>query len=449
MTNPRRQSLIWVLSMLVIVGLFGWFTFRMTRRLAVEPYVDFHAFYLAADAARTGLDPYRVGTEMYIYPPMLAAWMTPITALTEIQAAWWWYALTVVGTITSLSLVWLAVSKQLQLPLTLSALAAAMAVTVLDWSTQIRWELEQGQTDWLMLLPLCIMLLSMNRVPWLAGLMLGFAINIKYLPLAFLLYFAVRRRWNLLGWSLLGIVMWALMPAFIYGWDRNLTFLGQGFAGLAKIVGVQIEGQAGYVFPLTYDRSVTIPSMLARMAGESSNTMVLVALGTLSLACLCMLVMWRMFRENGVSLFVGRGGRAEKEPRLHGISLLEVTLLFALMIAFSPQAMMRHYYLVLPVVMVAATLALGAASRSARVYAVLALLVGVLGSIGADVWQLWGAREAWKFYSGMAYCTVVMACLTLHASLLHLRKIRAVAKPQRVETPAIATECLLTATTVA
>ena len=137
LNDQRRRVLTWVLSILVIVGIFGWFTFRMTRRLAVEPYVDFHAFYLAADAARTGLDPYRVGTEMYIYPPMLAAWMTPITSLREIHAAWWWYALTVVGPITSLSLVWLAVTKQLQLPLKLSALAAARAVCVLAWSSQI------------------------------------------------------------------------------------------------------------------------------------------------------------------------------------------------------------------------------------------------------------------------------------------------------------------------
>src|SRR5439155_9977755 len=102
-----------ILGWVLIIGLLGWSSFRMARRLADNPYEDFQAFYLAAQAAQTGNDPYRAGTEMYIYLPMLAAWMAPLSKLTITQAAWVWFGLTLATTLGSLWLVWRALCHHL------------------------------------------------------------------------------------------------------------------------------------------------------------------------------------------------------------------------------------------------------------------------------------------------------------------------------------------------
>src|SRR5437899_12015571 len=106
MDMPTRFSLSTrhklILGWVLVIGLLGWSGFRMARRLAEKPYEDFQAFYLAAEAAQQGKDPYRAGTEMYIYLPMLAAWMAPLSKLTITQAAWVWFGLTLAATLGSL-----------------------------------------------------------------------------------------------------------------------------------------------------------------------------------------------------------------------------------------------------------------------------------------------------------------------------------------------------------
>src|SRR6266446_5163007 len=99
-----------------------------------------------------------------------------------------------------------------------------------------------------------------DALPISAGLLLGFAVNVKYVPLLFVAWLAVRRRWAAAGAAVGGIVLWAILPAAVYGWDRNLDYLGRATAGLGKLVGVHVEGQPGMVFPLEYEYSVSIPS---------------------------------------------------------------------------------------------------------------------------------------------------------------------------------------------
>lgn len=409
-----------ILGWVLVLSMIGWNVFRMSRRLADKPYEDFQAFYLAAEAAATGHDPYRAGTEMYIYLPMLAAWMAPLSKLTVTQAAWVWFALSLAGTLASLWLLWRTARHRLQWVPGPGDGILALGITLLIWQTQCRWQFEQGQTDWLTLLALSTALYCLDRFPVVVGLALGFAINIKYLPIVMVAYLALRGRWWTVLWSCVGTIAWALAPALVYGWQSNLTYLAQALGGLAKLVGIEVAGQAGYVMPLTYDRSITIPSLWARVAESLGQGMTFIAGMTLLSAAGIAAVGWFLYRIHQARLFVRRGGSLEAVPPVAGWVLLEFCFAMLLMIIFSPQAQMRHFFLLLPLVMLTAGLLILGSTVQIRLLALSGLVVGVLGSIGADIFSLFQAREVWKFISGASLSTLMLGYVTLAAGLQQL-----------------------------
>ena len=428
-----------ILGWVLVIGLLGWSGFRMVRRLADKPYEDFQAFYLAAEAAQKGNDPYRAGTEMYIYLPMLAAWMAPLSRLTITQAAWVWFGLTLAATLGSLWLVWRALCSRLLWKPSPGDGILALGITLLIWQTQCRWEFEQGQTDWLTLFALSVgfyfldfgssrdkingtSTLSSILNPMIVGLALGFAINIKYLPIVMVLYLAIRQRWACVGWSIIGTVLWGIAPALVYGWDRNLIFLGEGLGGLAKLVGIEIPGQAGYVFPLTYDRSITIPSVWGRVAEASGLGMMFTARDDCTLSGAG--IHYRL--DSFIVLikpgfFVDRGGLAEQQTEVRGWVTFEWSFMLVLMIVFSPQSQMRHFFLLLPLVLSTAGLMICGSTLQIRCLALAGLIIGIVGSIGADIFTLFGARETWKYISGMSVCVLLLGYLTLMAGFQEMK----------------------------
>jgi hypothetical protein len=417
--TPRQRAAI---GFLLIIIVLGWISFRMYRRLSDKPYVDFDAFYLAADAARTGADPYRAGTEMYIYPPMLAAWMSPLSNLTEIQAAWIWYGLSVMAMVGSLFLVWRTITQRFGFNLSVNDFLLTVGLTLLIWNPQVRWEFEQGQTDWLMLIGIAIALAYLDRSSLIVGLALGFAMNVKYLPLAFLVYFLIRRRWGHFIWSLIGTIVWGLLPSLVYGWEKNLVYLEHGLAGLGKLIGIQIEGQAGYVFPLTYDRSVTVPSAFARWAEQAGLGLPFIAGMSCAAALIICLIGAAMYRYHGIPLFQNRAGQSETTGMNASVASLEFLIIIALMLTFSPQAMLRHFFLVLPLVLTAVTMAWQGTSAVSRWSLWAALVLAVIGTVGADLVTPFGWREVWKACSTLSLGMLTLALVTLSAGLAHLSR---------------------------
>ena len=257
--------------------------------------------------------------------------------------------------------------------------------------------------------------------PLIVGLALGFAINIKYLPIVMVLYLAIRQSWACVGWSVVGTIFWGLAPALVYGWDLNLVYLSEGLAGLGKLVGIEIAGQAGYVFPLTYDRSITIPSVWGRVGEASGQGMMFVAGMTVLSAVVVFVLGWLIYRMHQARLFFDRGGKNEMHSDVRGWVVFEWCFMMVLMIVFSPQSQMRHFFLLLPLVQTAAGLMICGSTFQIRAVALAGLVVGVVGSIGADIFTLFGARETWKYISGMSICTLLLGYLTLMAGFQEIR----------------------------
>src|SRR5258705_8385049 len=95
------------------------------------------------------------------------------------------------------------------------------------------------QTNGLMLLMLALALRWLDRKPWLAGLALGFAVNIKYLPLVLLPWLLIRRRWLAAGSFVLGCIFFAILPAVQSGWNNNLNHLSTAFRGPGHPLGIE------------------------------------------------------------------------------------------------------------------------------------------------------------------------------------------------------------------
>jgi hypothetical protein len=416
-TRPWQTLLGWGMAAAVL----AWIAFRLFSRLSVEPYIDFRAFYEAAEAARTGGDPYVPVFGMYIYPPMLAAWMSPLSLLPQTAAAWVWFALGMVVSLLSLHLTWKALRERFDFPTGAGWFGVVLGMVLVFGMTQTRWEFEHGQCDWLLLLCFCVAFAALDRAPWVVGMALGFAINIKYLPVALLVYLATRRRWREVAWSCAGTLFWAMTPALVYGWSRNGHLLARGVSGLGKLVGVEGEGQPGMVYDLAFERSISLPSAFARLAGLYGMGFGAALFATGVVAAVVFVVGWAVYRRRGLSLWVGRGGAAERLPGNREIVALEWMVMLALTMVFSPQTMFRHTFLMLPLLMLAAGLAVAGQTQRCRRLAWVGLVVSGLGAVGGDLLSLVAPRPWWNFVGGSSYAALGLAYLTLVAGIEHVQ----------------------------
>jgi hypothetical protein len=386
----------------------------MTRRLADEPYIDFKAFYLAARAVNTGEDIYRAGLEMYIYPPMLATWMSPLGRLPVRSAAWLWYGLAVGTTLVTLRAWWCLLSDRFRLPAAGWLPAVGLALVV--WVEQFRREFETGQCDWLLLGALGFAAVLLDRAPVVSGLLVGFAVNIKYVPLLVAVWLVARRRRAAAWASLAGVVVWAVLPAAVLGWEQNLDYLARAGAGLGKLVGIRTAGQPGMVYPLEYEYSVSIPSGAARVAKllGLGREAVVPMVGSAALAAAA--GTWWLYRRHGWSLSAGR--RARLPVSGSGLGVLEWCGLLTAMLAFSPQTQNRHLFLLLPVILFGTAMLV---NRIEPVKVALALASGVLGTaLLGDANAVAAGTVNWGFVGGGGIAVVVMYLLLLDVGLRRL-----------------------------
>jgi hypothetical protein len=403
-----------VLGLALVVAALSWTTFRMSRRLSAEPYVDFYAFYWAARAADSGGDIYEAGTRMYVYPPMLAAGFVPVGRLPVIEGAWLWYGLALAATLVTLRGWWKLVAKSFRLPAGGWWPAVGLALAV--WIDQFRWECEASQTDWLILAALVFAGVLLNRAPILAGLLIGFAINIKYVPLLVVVWLAVRRRWQAAASAMAGVILFALLPATVIGWEKNLDYLARAGIGLGKLVGLHAEGQPGTVFPLEFAYSVSIPSGAARVSNLIGLGKTLAAVLVAAAAATTAFAGGRLYQRHGLSL-LGRN----VPP---GLDVLELVGVMTLMLAFSPQTQNRHLYMLLPVVLLGTAFIV---NRIEPAKAAAALAIGVLGTAllgDANAIDEEGAVN-WGCVGGGGITVLVMYLILLDVGLARLRMSQA------------------------
>jgi alpha-1,2-mannosyltransferase len=138
----------------------------------------------------------------------------------------------------------------------------ALGLIIAAWFFPLIGDIQEGQMNLLMLLPLTFALWLAQeetaKTDCGAGLMLAMAICIKITPLAFLVYFIFRRRWRLAGWTAAGCLLWLLLvPALFFGWHQNVAWLGQW--GNIMIVQYVMHGTVKFA------NGESIPELIVRL----------------------------------------------------------------------------------------------------------------------------------------------------------------------------------------
>ncbi|MBX7218507.1 MAG: DUF2029 domain-containing protein [Blastocatellia bacterium] len=170
---------------------------------------DFTVFYVAARSWWQTGDPYHhalAETWPYLYPPLFAQLLTPLTFLSLPQAAFLWAAGNVACTILLFEFCrrclfsdWSAVRLEL----------CGAVLWCLCLQRLVTGNISLGQVNlWVTFLVTAAAMWEplSHRTKW-AGLALALAISIKLTPAVFLFYFFAKRAWRMVGWT----VLWGLV----------------------------------------------------------------------------------------------------------------------------------------------------------------------------------------------------------------------------------------------
>ncbi len=435
----------WI-AVAVLLLAYTWFWVVTSHRVHGAPYSgfahefvtgcgDFEHFYRAAKAMREGLDPYTSGVRGYIYPPLIAFLFMPLSFVSVHAAAFIMLALNMALALMCTVVACKEAMRRFSLDRPLSEMLAVVALTTVLAAPRLRSELQMWQTNVPMLAATLLALCWLDRRPIWAGLMLGLAVNIKYLPLIYLPYLLLRRRFTAAGWFVLGIVLFALLPAVYTGWTTNLQHWATASAGIAQLLGIKVQttqaahaAQAANIDALTVGHSLSITSGMARIVGLDAAASLKWWL-TAAAAAVALAVLVLVYRRFGVPVFKWPRALEQSTPPYCAVVALEWAALMALALAFSPQTNPRHLVLLLMAFAVLSVLfALpGTGSSSKRRPPSRWLALAALGVMMAGLSLPPGTPEFatqlawWRTVGGPGWSLVAMLPLLFAAGFARLR----------------------------
>lgn len=356
-TFPRLVQRLGAWGVLALAAsALAWMTARSWSR-ATRPTADFFDFFWAAQAIRDGTPIATSGEGGYLYPPLLATLLLPLTLLKEEHAAHVWLLLMSGLTVTSVWVLGRDLARKLSGTPRLTSVACA-GLGFLLLADNFRAEAEWANCNNLIIVLLVGAFTCAGKRPALCGALLGTAAALKYTPVIFLAYFLIRRRWTEAAWMTGTLAVLLLAPALAMGWQQNLDALANASGGIAHMLGAAPPDATNPNFnPLEADYSWSIPSGMARIAlhrQESRGTWVLggCAAAVIALA----LTSWTAYRRARRPFWV-RNPRSDDAQR-PWLVLVELTTTLGLMVALSPQTTKRHFNYLLPLTGMLAVIAI-------------------------------------------------------------------------------------------
>jgi glycosyl transferase family 87 len=361
--TDRRLTLKYWMLLILMIGFFVVVGAESAMRFLEEPTSgDFKHFYYAAYGVVHDQNIYAsgepfTGVHWYAYFPLFAVVLSPLVwmGLGGAGAAW-----SVINAGLIVLCVYIAVREsvtRLGMKANPNILVGVSFLVVLVFMDKLRSELRMGQSDAFVMVWMMLGLMWIGKRPILAGFMMGGSVNVKLQGLVFLPYLIVRGRVkNLIGF-VGGTVFFAMFGVLIWGFDRNMEYLGTVLGWVGGLVGVEQTNatiESG-LYPLEWERSVTIPSVLKRAQLHWGLTESVVKLGTLAMIGLIVAAGWAMYKKRNIPLLKGRLGKSDDaNAQGRGLVGFEWAGLIVGMLIFSPQSTVRHFFLAIIVVALAA-----------------------------------------------------------------------------------------------
>lgn len=361
-THPAGPlTLSGMAAVAVIVLINVWFWVVSAHRIHGEPFVgfahvfvtgcgDFEHFYHAGRAMLLGRDIYASGAGGYIYPPLVAFLFMPLAWLPVKTAA---LVMLAINMALGMWCTWLASAEALRrfnVEGSFNNIVVVAAVTLFLAATKMRSEFQMWQTNVPMMLAVLLAFRWLDARPRQAGLLLGAAVNVKYLPIVLLPYLVLRRRYKAAAAFVVGIVVFALLPALRTGLATNLRQWTIALSGLARLLGIDVPvvERVANVDPVSIGHSISITSGLSRVLGpQAPPNQALLFAGSVALV---LTVLWAaIYARGGKPLLRWPEAAQQRVQPYLGMVALEWASLMAFVLAFSPQTNPRHTSLLLMV----------------------------------------------------------------------------------------------------
>ena len=363
-------------------------------------------FLAAARAMRHGTDIYASGTGGYVYPPLIAFLYQPLSTLTERTAGFVVLAVGSALSIFTLALVSRVLVRRLLDrvdPLLTARVALIGAACTFD---KIKGEFSHLETNVLMLLAFTAAMRWVDRRPWLCGMAMGFAFNVKYMPLVLVPYLLLRGRWRAIGWFAVWAVAFAVLPALSMGWRADGRAWAEAAGGLGRLFGLDLHvARAAHVRAVTDSVSISLTSGLARVSGWRSPLVLAAAVAAVFAAAVA-----AVYVRRGVPLVRWPSVVEQHRPPYRGLLSVEWIGLLLLTLVFSPFTNSRHLYMLLDVNIAAAVLLLGTAERVNRWPLLAGLVTMAMGiSLPPGGTRLFDRADvAWRTVGGPGWCMLLM-----------------------------------------
>ncbi len=353
-------------------------------------------------------DIYNGGTGGYVYPPLIAFLYQPLGLLSDMHAGFVSLGINAVVSIFTLVLVSNVLVQRLTDTFDARLAARVALFGALCTADKIKGEFCHLETNVFMLLAFTAAMRWVDKRPWLCGLALGFAFNIKYLPLVLVPYLMLRRRWSAIGWFTVFAVAFALLPALSMGWTANLHAWAEASAGIFRLFGIHVETShiaphIAHVRLITDPVSISLSSGLARMTHLQGTGPLLLAAGIGGIFALFAVA---VYLRNKVPLLAWPSVQKQAMPPFRGLLSIEWMGMLLLTLIFSPFTNSRHLYMLLDVNIACGVLLLGTGGIVPRWPLAIGAVVMALGITlppgGTGFFDR--ADQFWRFTSGGAWC---------------------------------------------
>jgi glycosyltransferase involved in cell wall biosynthesis len=157
-------------------------------------------------------------TGSYIYPPTFAFLLIPISSMQYELAALLFTIFNYSALLLSLFLIYRWVGRKWEPSVWWWSLGLALLLS-------FRFLENHSNNNQVAFLLFLLIIASITiKQNWISGLLLSLAIAIKLTPAVFLVYFFWKKRYSALGWTMIFLTGWILLPG-IYSWDDNIRYL--------------------------------------------------------------------------------------------------------------------------------------------------------------------------------------------------------------------------------
>jgi hypothetical protein len=204
--SERARRLAWLALWIYILGL------GISAILRIQG--DFFVYYRTGHRVLHGMAIYPPeDSDRFLYAPIFAIAFAPFALLPRHAAQGAWFIFNAWGLIALVAgsgIMLFGRSRQLS--------AALLAVPILLSFRFIGNNVEHGQIN-LPVLALCVWAIVYSREdrPMLSGAMIAAAVLIKPFAILAALYFALRKRWHVLGWAIVAGVALFMLPIVVFG----------------------------------------------------------------------------------------------------------------------------------------------------------------------------------------------------------------------------------------